>query len=190
MARTRRDIARAAASVFIEQGFAEASIEAIAARASVSARTVYRHFGSKGALLAAGFAVRISEFLGRLSVLVEDGGDLEESLLVALESGFLDPSEHTAGLVQAAAAEYELWGQWLWAAHRQQDVLARILCRAAGLPAEEAVTPRWRLRAGAILNAFVTAHEVWAAHSDRDLVDLLGEAVRVMAPLLAGEGKA
>lgn len=184
---TRRQIAEAAAQVFAEVGFAEATVEAVADRASVSARTVYRHFGSKGALLAAGFAVRISGYLARVSDLLDSGMDLRSSLESAARSGFLDASEHTEGLVVAASGEGELWGQWLWAAHRQHDALARLLCRAEGRPAEDAVLSIYQIRAAALLNSFVTAHEVWVrASGQRELADVLAETIDAMGPLLSG----
>ncbi|AFR49482.1 TetR/AcrR family transcriptional regulator [Gordonia sp. KTR9] len=183
---TRSRIAEAAAQIFAEVGFADTTMEAVAERADVSARTVYRHFGSKGALLAAGFAVRISNCLARVSVLLDSGMDLRSSLESAVRAGFLDQSEHTGGLVATAAGEGELWAQWLWAAHRQHNVLARLLCRADGRPAEEATSPVWQFRAGALLNAFVTAHELWIRHpGQRELRDLLVETIETMMPILS-----
>ncbi|ETA04878.1 TetR/AcrR family transcriptional regulator [Gordonia alkanivorans] len=182
----RRQIAEAAAQVFAELGFVETTVDAVAERASVSARTVYRHFGSKGALLAAGFAVRISDYLARVSDLLDGGMGLTASLENAARSGFLDASEHTEGLVAAASDEGELWAQWLWAAHRQHDALARLMCRADGRPEEEAIDAIWQLRAAALLNSIVTAHEVWVRSSGRrELADVLAEAIRALAPILS-----
>ncbi len=172
--------------MFAELGFVETTVDAVAERASVSARTVYRHFGSKGALLAAGFAVRISDYLARVSDLLDGGMGLTASLENAARSGFLDASEHTEGLVAAASDEGELWAQWLWAAHRQHDALARLMCRADGRPEEEAIDAIWQLRAAALLNSIVTAHEVWVRSSGRrELADVLAEAIRALAPILS-----
>jgi len=49
----RRDILAAAAKLFRRDGFADTSIEAIAAEAEVAAGTVYNYFESKGDLLIA-----------------------------------------------------------------------------------------------------------------------------------------
>src|SRR5918912_3337866 len=46
----RTEIVRAAEGVFAELGYAEATIDAIAARAGVSAPVVYDHFASKAEL--------------------------------------------------------------------------------------------------------------------------------------------
>ena len=48
----RREIAAVAESVFFETGFAETTMQAIAARAGASKETLYRHFGSKEELFA------------------------------------------------------------------------------------------------------------------------------------------
>ncbi len=48
----RREIAVVAERVFFETGFAETTMQAIAARAGASKETLYRHFGSKEELFA------------------------------------------------------------------------------------------------------------------------------------------
>ncbi|MBL8710805.1 MAG: TetR/AcrR family transcriptional regulator [Rhodospirillaceae bacterium] len=49
----RRDILAAASQLFAKQGFADTSVEAIAAQAQVGTGTVYNYFSSKGDLLMA-----------------------------------------------------------------------------------------------------------------------------------------
>jgi AcrR family transcriptional regulator len=51
--RTSLRVLAASRELFVEQGYARTSIEAIAARAGVSAQTVYNQFGTKCELLAA-----------------------------------------------------------------------------------------------------------------------------------------
>jgi AcrR family transcriptional regulator len=50
---TRREIARAARSLFAERGYAATSVEVVAKEAGVAARTVFAIFGTKKAILAA-----------------------------------------------------------------------------------------------------------------------------------------
>ena len=50
---TRRAIAHAARSLFAERGYAATSVEAVAEKAGVAARTVYASFGTKKAILGA-----------------------------------------------------------------------------------------------------------------------------------------
>src|ERR1700722_19192432 len=45
--RKRSDIARAALRLFLRDGFARTSVDAIADEAGVSKRTIYNHFGDK-----------------------------------------------------------------------------------------------------------------------------------------------
>ncbi len=54
--RTRREILDAAQRVFLEDGEYELPLDAVAARAGVSTRTLLRHFGSREGLIEAGIA--------------------------------------------------------------------------------------------------------------------------------------
>src|ERR1700744_3594165 len=53
MAQKRAAIVGAALSAFLESGYAEASVNRIAAAAGVSIKTLYRHFASKDELFSA-----------------------------------------------------------------------------------------------------------------------------------------
>jgi AcrR family transcriptional regulator len=48
---TREQLLKAAADVFAEKGFSNASLQAIASRAGLTSATIYRHFASKADLL-------------------------------------------------------------------------------------------------------------------------------------------
>ena len=61
--RRRREIAAVAEHVFFETGFADTTMQAIAARAGASKETLYRHFGSKEDLFAEIVASRARTFL-------------------------------------------------------------------------------------------------------------------------------
>jgi AcrR family transcriptional regulator len=54
-AATRDRVARSAADLFVEQGYAATTVAGIATRAGVSAQTVYNAFGTKAALLKAAY---------------------------------------------------------------------------------------------------------------------------------------
>lgn len=58
----------AATGIFLEQGFHNASMDAIARAAGVSKQTIYNHFGSKEALFS---AIACERCLDRLSTLLE-----------------------------------------------------------------------------------------------------------------------
>lgn len=63
-ARKRRQIVEAAGCLFMEQGYGATSMDAIAARADVSKRTVYAHFENKETLFVAVMDLRCAEMSG------------------------------------------------------------------------------------------------------------------------------
>jgi TetR/AcrR family transcriptional repressor of mexJK operon len=69
----------AAAAIFLESGYAAASMDAVAARAGVSKATIYVHFASKQALFAAIIRGRSEAIFGRLELAAPDA-DLQQSL--------------------------------------------------------------------------------------------------------------
>jgi len=76
-AKRRRRILRAAAELFLKQGYRKTSIEDIARRAEVGKGTVYLHFESKGVLLMHVIAVEKQALLQRLEPLLQ--GELPEA---------------------------------------------------------------------------------------------------------------
>jgi len=81
--RKRRAILDAATDVFLAEGFAGASMDAIAARAGVSKPTVYKHFVDKQQLLAQIVRETIDNFTEPFYVEVvglTDSGDVREHL--------------------------------------------------------------------------------------------------------------
>ncbi len=75
----RKAILAAARDVFLERGYANASIDAVVERSGGSKATVYQLFGSKEGLLAALVAEGAEELAHLFEALPHDGG-LEESL--------------------------------------------------------------------------------------------------------------
>ncbi|WP_320669827.1 TetR/AcrR family transcriptional regulator [Patulibacter defluvii] len=83
----REAIARAARRVFGRDGYARAGIDAIAAEAAVSTRTIYKHFGGKQALFAAVLEESAGEVAEGFDAFVADGlreagDDVERTLTV------------------------------------------------------------------------------------------------------------
>ena len=72
-ARTRIRIIEAAARVFLDHGYARATIPAIAAAAGVAVETVYRSAGGKAGLLAAAVQAALAGGGGRAEQPVEQG---------------------------------------------------------------------------------------------------------------------
>ena len=73
MGRKRVAIVGAATNAFLERGYAEASVNQIAAAAGVSIKTLYRHFESKDDL----FSAVMQAACGKISDGSEDVGDVE-----------------------------------------------------------------------------------------------------------------
>ena len=78
--RRRREIAVVAQQVFFESGFADTTMQAIAARAGASKETLYRHFGSKEDLFAEIVASRAQTILEDLDERVDRPGAVGDVL--------------------------------------------------------------------------------------------------------------
>lgn len=104
--KTRTAILRAAGELFGEHGYAQVSMDEVAAGAGVTKPTVYAHFGSKEAL----FETLISDAISR-----SHGGDLAPAatidevaeVMFVWSSNRLDRllADDTVGLMRAASAE-------------------------------------------------------------------------------------
>ncbi len=70
----------AAVDVFLEKGFAAASVDEIAARAKASKLTFYNHYGNKEALFEAVMRRQNRTFIETLTVAIPDGMPLQEFL--------------------------------------------------------------------------------------------------------------
>ncbi len=77
----REAILSAALSVFLESGYAAASMDVVATRAGVSKATVYAHFTSKDSLFGALIAARCDSCFGYLEQPDVDAGGLRASLI-------------------------------------------------------------------------------------------------------------
>jgi len=83
---TREQIIQAADCLFYGEGIRSASMDAIAARAGLTKRTLYYHFRSKDDLIAAYLAARDEPTLSRYAGwLDETKGDLPEQILGVFE---------------------------------------------------------------------------------------------------------
>jgi TetR/AcrR family transcriptional regulator, mexJK operon transcriptional repressor len=82
--RKRADIRRAALHLFTRDGYERTSVDAIAAEAGVSKRTVYNHYGDKENLFISVVQDTFTAMIGALRDVVDrtmrDRGDVEQSL--------------------------------------------------------------------------------------------------------------
>src|SRR4051812_13695786 len=88
-AQTRARIAQTALDLFAEQGFAETTIDQIAASAGVSRRTVFHHFASKEAMLVDHQMAQREDMLRRLEARPKD-----EPVLTSLHAVLREFCEH------------------------------------------------------------------------------------------------
>jgi AcrR family transcriptional regulator len=103
---TRRRIIDAAYELFYRDGFARAGVDAIAERADITKRTLYQHFGSKDALVAAVLEVQHELALARIRIWAEQNSDdpaaLVESLFAGLADWFRKRQWRGSGFTRAA----------------------------------------------------------------------------------------
>lgn len=140
-------------AVFARDGYARASVDAIAAASGVSTRTIYKHFTDKQALFAA--------------VIVASAGEVAEAEITLIH-------RHLAGVVAAADVEPALrafatdWlddaGAWLAGmpdavAHRA--LIGQVQAEAAHL-GEEVVASWWRAGAGRVRAELAATLARWA----------------------------
>jgi len=110
----RSDVTRAARAVFGRLGYAQASMDVIAAEAAVSTRTIYQHFKTKDELFATVLEDSAREVADHFAATVDrtmSGADLREDL-IALGAAFVaqttDQPEHFAMVRQIRADALQL----------------------------------------------------------------------------------
>ncbi|UQX05304.1 ScbR family autoregulator-binding transcription factor [Streptomyces sp. RerS4] len=163
-ARTREALVRAAAAVFVEEGYVAASVAAISRRAGLTSGALHFHFESKAALAAA-VEYRAADAVRRLT----EGGDGGDPLRTLVESTYALMDLFTRDVVVRAGfalsvdvayrGHVELRGQWgrwvgelLGAAHRAgrladgvcpQDAARVVLASTVGLEVLGVAEPDW-----------------------------------------------
>lgn len=127
--RTREQIVRAAGEVFVERGYAGATIAAIAARAGVAVETVYRSASGKSGLLAAAVQAALAGGAARAAVPREQ----RPGIRVVIEE--TDPR-----------ARFTRYAEMITGVYRRSGPLLRVL-NAAASSDEELATLRDDLEA-------------------------------------------
>jgi TetR/AcrR family transcriptional regulator, mexJK operon transcriptional repressor len=112
--RKREDIARAALALFSRDGYERTSVDAIAAQAGVSKRTVYSHYGDKETLFLTVMQDTYEDIRNRFAATIEhlasdvdDGADLEKAMVRSIRQTVREAqqSPERAQLLQLAIAE-------------------------------------------------------------------------------------
>lgn len=149
----RQAILTGSREVFGREGFARASIDAIADAAAVSTRTIYKHFSDKSALFAA--------------VIVDSAERMAETE-IALIAGHLS-SVTAAEDVEPALRDLALqWlddsGAWLTGmqdSHAHRTLIAQVHAEAAHLQ-PETVAAWWHAGPGRVLGELAGTFADWA----------------------------
>jgi AcrR family transcriptional regulator len=161
MARTRRELADAAARLFIERGYEATTVEDIVAEVEISARTFFRYFGSKEEVVASLWRYGVEEIVAAVRA-VPDERPLQEALRAAVSAACQHAAENPAEtrlFLRMVSDTPTLRARRMQEELRQQQSLASCLGDRLERPADDL---RVTLMSGAVVMAFNTAFERWA----------------------------
>lgn len=181
--RTRRELAEAAARLFLERGYDGTTVEEIAAAVDVSPRTFFRYFPTKGDIVVALSRTTFEELAGALwERPVRE--PLAEALAAAVESVLAgDPAEVRA-FERLLADNPGLRSAWFLAAQHDRQLLTTVLAARLGM---DAAGLRARVMASVVTAAIDAALEVWGEADDDGTppMAVVKEAIALLtAPLL------
>ncbi|MEC3953670.1 TetR family transcriptional regulator [Nocardia sp. CDC153] len=168
-AATRREVALAAARLFIEKGYTATTVEEIAAAAGMGLRTFYRYFASKEDVLAPLLAIGTQAWATELAACPPDL-PLREALsrsyrsatgrTLAAESM---PESSLRPLVRAATQLPALRATWLRVQQDTESQLIPIIATRTARPVDDLDVA---LTAAMANTAVRLATELWAASED------------------------
>ena len=164
MARTRRELADAAARLFIERGYDQTTVEDIVAEVEISARTFFRYFGSKEEVVASLWRWGVEELVDALRAVPLDK-PLQEALRIAVAATCQHAAENpaqTRSFLLMVRDTPALRARRLQVAYGQQQDLASCLAERLAKPATDL---RVTLTSGAVVMAINTAFERWAGQT-------------------------
>lgn len=158
---TRGAILKAARSLFGEQGFADTSMDEIAAAAGVAKGAVYHHFPTKEALFEAVSEAAASELADRLAPVARAAPDPLAGIAEGTHAYFRACAEGPLGRIVLIDGPAVLgWERWrrIDEAHFGRTIpQALAAAMRAGLIAEQPVEPLARLLLGAMTEAAIAA---------------------------------
>jgi AcrR family transcriptional regulator len=187
--RTRRELAEAAARLFVERGYPSTTVQDIVDAADVSPRTFFRYFPSKEDVITAIASTTMDDALDHLA-----GHDERESLrsvLTAMLAASLAPVSEDPDSARAfqfmLRGTPALRGRWLEEQRRNRDRLAEALAPWFG-DRDHPLMPH--LVAGAALLAVDEVMTLWSDDpSMPDPLGLLDQALEILdGPMLRPVG--
>ncbi|VXC41076.1 TetR/AcrR family transcriptional regulator [Nocardioides sp. AX2bis] len=155
---TPERIIAAAARCFYRDGIYSTGVDALAAEAGISKRTLYNHFPSKDAVVAAYLRQREQQWQEKLHGIWEEVGDDPALQIVAYVRGYAHPVEDEvfrgSAFINAAAELSDAWGEALGVIQESmkhmEDGMARILATAGVRDAASVATRILYLVEGAV----------------------------------------
>lgn len=170
---TRRALEDAALRRFAREGYEATSVEAIAADAGVSARTFFRYFDGKDAVLDMGRAQRQAELRDLVTHAPGEGLALVRAAVVGLAGGFAADRERVALRQRAVATSPVLRGRLFDTFASWERTLATALA-ARGEPQAEVL-------AAVGIAVFRAATSAWLRDAG-DLADRVDRGFRALRP--------
>lgn len=176
----KRSIALCAVELFERQGFANTTVEQIAAAAGISLRTFYRHCQVKEEVLTSLLTEGADELVAELA-----RRPASEPLSVATRSALVHSCEYvhpeTRRIARIVLGEPALRARWLSASRQAQDLLVPVIAERLGDHPDEL---RPAITAGLIVNLSATALEYWVTHDgDDSLAETVDAASRLVGAL-------
>jgi len=175
MEATRRDLAEAAADLFIRNGYATTSVDDIARSAGVGRRTFFRHYPTKEDVILQSALAEIADFADVLHDVPDTGDtltDAAEAMRRSVEErrGYLDDS---LALYRTIRATPELRGA-VWTFNLAfQQCFADWYANRTHTAAEN---PTAQLFGACAIAVRETALTNWSQHPDTDLTEHLDAA--------------
>jgi AcrR family transcriptional regulator len=169
--RTRRELAEAAARLFIDRGYAATTVQEIAEAADVSPRTFFRYFPSKEDVITAIASTTMDDAIDHLAGHdpSEDLGSALRAMLTAALAPVLDDPGASRAFQAMLRDTPVLRGRWLEEQRRSRDRLAEALGPWFG-PDDSPLAPH--LAAGVALMAVDEVMALWS--DDPSIPDPLG----------------
>lgn len=176
-ARAREEIVTAAHRLFLTQGFAETSVEQVAAAAGVAPRTVFRHFPRKEDLVFHRHAEQVGRFAELLATAPEERGSLDALVAALLAMLRLDEGPSDGSMLRLLDREPDLQ-------RRDAELIADHHAAAVTFLLARGATPaRAELLAGAFMGTVGAARRLVTLQPDVPPREHLAAAVELLRGL-------
>jgi AcrR family transcriptional regulator len=180
--RTRDELEQAALRLFAERGFDAVTVDDISAAAEVSARTFFRHFGSKDDVLIS----YNRDYLDRLRSRLAERPSGESPLtsvrhaMLAMAADYESEKESLFLRARIMKDTPSLMGRSLEIQQQWEIVLADAVAERLGIPADNDLRPA--LVAACAVAALRVASDAWLAEDGKsDLPQLVDAALLLVA---------